>query len=311
MSNITFIAEPPPLPSFSLEPTPSLIKSVPDLYLTLALPIVAYWGWGMIFCCFDVFHLFEQYRIHTPAEIKKRNLVPILDIVLCVVIQQTWQIALGIWLYSGPDLSGRDKYDIAIRATRVRLAQRCVPAVFGVLGLDPQMAAWRLAPLFSTFAGFLNGGGLYLDFTSETVELGVIRPAFLAWEIFFAKVIYYILVPAWQFCVAIFVGDSWQYFLHRASHEIGWIYREKCLHPTFLIPFNTSSRKPSFNPPSSLLPLSFWGILCQSSGSLCLGCWRNRIGLVAVWTQRQTDYVVYYSLGHENVRRSLWVQSPL
>jgi sphinganine C4-monooxygenase len=210
--------------SFTLQPAPSLIKGVPDLYLTVSLPIIAYWGWGLMFFYFDKYNQFERYRLHTPAEIKKRNLVPIAEVVPCVVIQQIWQILLGVWFYPGPDLTGKEDYEIAIWATRVRLVQRYVPLALAALGLDSMTVAKKIGPHLPILAGILNGGGTYVDGFIKLDELQTQAPVFLVWETFLAKAIYYWLVPALQFGVAIFVGDTWQYLLHRVSHQIGWIY---------------------------------------------------------------------------------------
>jgi hypothetical protein len=224
MLNVTFIQESPPLPPFTFKPAPSLIKDVPDLYLTLALPVIAYWGWGLMFFAFDTFNYFEHYRLHTPAEIRKRNLVPISSVVRCVLIQQSWQIALGLWFYSGPELTGQEDYNIAVWATRVRLVQRYVPSVFTAVGIDAVASARRIYPIFPAFAGFLSGGGKFFDASSDLNAPQDAKPTHLAWEIVLAKLIYHVVVPALQFGTAVFIGDAWQFWLHWASHQNSWIF---------------------------------------------------------------------------------------
>jgi len=74
-------------------------------------------------------------------------------------------------------------------------------------------------------AGALSGGKYpqlhqILDFQDETI----VAPAFASWEILAAKSIYWFIIPAIQFSLAIIILDSWQYFLHRAMHVNHWLY---------------------------------------------------------------------------------------
>lgn len=164
-----------------------------------------------MFFTFDTLNYFERYRLHTPAEIRKRNLVPISSVVRCVLIQQSWQIALGLWFYSGPGLTGQEDYEIAVWATRVRLVQRHVPSMVAAAGIDAQTSARRMYPFLPAFAGFLNGGGIFFDLSNRLNAIQYAEPTHLVWEIVLAKFIYYVLVPALQFGTAIFVGDTWQF----------------------------------------------------------------------------------------------------
>lgn len=88
MANTTAIHGLPPLPDYSLEPLPLLIPWIDDAYLSLALPIIAYWGMSMIFHVVDEYDMFPQYRLHTPAEVLKRNHVSRWDVFRDVLIQQ-------------------------------------------------------------------------------------------------------------------------------------------------------------------------------------------------------------------------------
>ena len=47
-----------------------------------------------------------------------------------------------------------------------------------------------------------------------------------SWEHFAARVMYYCGFPVFQFAVAIFVADSWQYFEHRLVHMNQYLYSE-------------------------------------------------------------------------------------
>ena len=49
-------------------------------------------------------------------------------------------------------------------------------------------------------------------------------PTFAVWEMLAAKAIYWVVIPVFQFGLAIIFVDTWQYFLHRAMHMNKWLY---------------------------------------------------------------------------------------
>jgi len=213
----------PSLPSYTLTPQPPLIAFIPDKYLSLALPIIAYWGLSMIFHYIDEFDLFPHYRLHTPAEVLKRNHVTRWQVVRDVVIQQIVQTIVGIGLaLAEPDyFVGKEDFDVAVWAQRLRLAQRYIPAALAVTGIDAKSLAYKASSYSPSLAGALAGGN-YASLISEVNGASV--PAFASWEILVAKTIYYVAMPALQFFLAILIVDTWQYFLHRAMHMNKWLY---------------------------------------------------------------------------------------
>src|SRR5262249_4028629 len=70
-------------------------------YLSLALPIVAYWLYSLFFHFLDMqkWQWLEKYRIHPPEEIAKRNRVTRLQVVRDVLVQQLGQIAVGVIMF--------------------------------------------------------------------------------------------------------------------------------------------------------------------------------------------------------------------
>ncbi|KAM3423084.1 hypothetical protein BST61_g544 [Cercospora zeina] len=226
MASATFI-DLPPLPVYELKPQQPLIPGLPDAYLTLALPVIAYWGVSLFFHCIDELDLFPQYRLHTPAEVLKRNHVTRWDVFRDVVIQQVIQTVVGLCLtiFDPEPTFGKEEYDVAWWAQNLRLAQRVIPTALGTIGLDARSIAGNLGASHSALAGVL-AGGVYPGLT-QTVEImgePIARPAFAAWELVAAKGIYYFAIPALQFLFAIMVVDTWQYFLHRAMHINKWLY---------------------------------------------------------------------------------------
>jgi sphinganine C4-monooxygenase len=215
----------PPLPAYTLRQQPPLIPLIPDKYLSLALPIVAYWALSMVFHYIDEFDLFPQYRLHTPTEVLKRNHVSRWEVVRDVVIQQIVQtiVGAGLAMTEPEHFIGREEYDVALWAQRLRLAQRYVPSVLGAIGVDAVTLAQKASSYSPQLAGALAGGEYSV--LIEAVD-GKIVPAFATWELLAAKAIYYLALPGLQFFFAILFVDTWQYFLHRAMHMNKWLYSE-------------------------------------------------------------------------------------
>lgn len=208
---------------------------IPDKYLILVLPIVAYWAFSMIFHYIDTHDWFPQYRLHTPAEVLKRNHVSRWEVVRDVIIQQIVQTAVGVGLaLMEPEIFvGNEQYKLALWAQRIRLAQRALPSVLTGVGLDSLALAEKVSASHPVLAGALTGG-LYPGLTSTAGHT-----SFAPWEMTLAKIIYWFAIPAAQFLGAILIVDTWQYFLHRAMHMNKWLYSklammQKCCGPNEL-----------------------------------------------------------------------------
>ena len=222
----------PPLPDYHLSPLPSLLPPIPDKLLTLLLPIAAYWGFSMFFHWIDIKDYFPQYRLHTPAEVAKRNRVSRWEVIRDVVLQQIIQTAVGwvLGMTEPDDFFGSEQYDVAVWARRIRVAQRAIPGLLALAGLDSTGLAKDLSPKHPLLAGVFLGGKYpvlsNIDALNDPSALGV--PQFANWELVLASAIYWVLVPAAQFTIAILVVDTWQYFLHRAMHMNKWMYSMRC-----------------------------------------------------------------------------------
>jgi sphinganine C4-monooxygenase len=237
--NASAIYDLPPLPSYTLAPVKPLVPFIPDLWLSLILIIAAYWVASMFFHYIDVYDIWPQYRLHTPAEILNRNHVSRYEVARDVIIQQVIQTIVGavLGLTEPPDMTGRENYDIALWATRLRIAQRALPQLLGLIGLNAAAISKNISGSHPMLAGALAGG----RYPSLSVGLDVVSgspvPAFASWEMFAASAIYWYIVPAFQFAVAIVFVDTWQYFLHRAMHMNKWLYSK--LKPLVSLPGNS------------------------------------------------------------------------
>jgi len=227
VSNASTMYDLPPLPSYTLSPVPALVPFIPDFYLSLILPIAAYWITSLFFHYIDVMDVWPQYRLHTPAEILNRNHVSRYEVARDVIIQQIVQTVVGaiLGLTEPEEMMGKENYDVALWAQRVRIAQRALPQLLGFLGLNAAAISKNVSGSHPVIAAVL-AGGKYPSLTMGVDVTGSSVPAFATWEIFAAKALYWYLVPALQFGLAVFILDTWQYFLHRAMHMNKWLYSE-------------------------------------------------------------------------------------
>ncbi|KAI4283112.1 MAG: hypothetical protein L6R38_002415 [Xanthoria sp. 2 TBL-2021] len=213
----------PPLPEYQTSLLPSLIPGIPDKLLTVILPIAAYWALSMLFHWIDTKDYFPQYRLHTPAEVSSRNKVSRWEVVRDVVIQQVIQTAVGwgLGMTEPDDLTGQEEYDVAVWTRRIRLAQRAIPGLLALAGFDVAGLAKNLNPSHPVLAGVVLGGQ-YSNLQAASAHHGNL--GFTVWEKTFASALYWYLIPALQYGIAIIVVDAWQYFLHRAMHMNKWMY---------------------------------------------------------------------------------------
>ncbi|OAL38994.1 hypothetical protein AYO20_01745 [Fonsecaea nubica] len=212
MANATF-PDLPGLPPYTLKPRPSMIPGISDPLLQLLAPIIAYWVVSLFFHILDTYDLCSQYRLHTPAEVLKRNHVTRFEVLRDVIIQQIVQTVFGLIIASFDPVEtiGKEDYDIAVWAQRLRLAERYIPTLLGFIGLDAMSLGRKLQPDYPQLAGALVGG-IYST------------PSFASWEMTTAKSIYWVGIPLIQFAVATLIVDTWQYFLHRAMHMNKFLY---------------------------------------------------------------------------------------
>ena len=182
----------------------------------------------MFFHWIDTKDYFPQYRLHTPAEVSKRNRVSRWEVIRDVLIQQVVQTAVGwvLGMTEPDDFFGKEQYDVAVWARRIRISEKSIPGLLATVGLDAKGLAKTLGPSHPMLAGALQGGRYpsleNLNATSSIAKENT--PGFAGWELILASAIYWILVPALQFGIAILVVDTWQYFLHRAMHMNKWLY---------------------------------------------------------------------------------------
>ncbi|KAL1870514.1 hypothetical protein VTK73DRAFT_2622 [Phialemonium thermophilum] len=238
--NATFASDLPPLPAYTVKPMPDLLPFISDFWLSLILPHIVYWAMSMFFHVIDVFDLFPQYRLHTPDEIAQRNLASRYQVARDVVLEQVIQIATSalLSLTEPGQMTGMEDYDVAVWATRIRLAQRALPRLLGLLGLNALAISKSMAASHPLIAGALAGGHYPFLTAGFDGSSGNPVPAFAAWELAVAKAIYWVFIPSFQMWIAVVVLDSWQYFWHRAMHLNKWMYTKwHARHHRLYVPY--------------------------------------------------------------------------
>ncbi|KAL8826213.1 MAG: hypothetical protein Q9191_003940 [Dirinaria sp. TL-2023a] len=204
-----------------LNPRTPLLPFISDAHLLLLLPTGAYWAYGLLFHWIDTRGYLARYKLHTPAEILKRNKVPMSKVISSILFYQVTTTLLGFWMLRGsePDLQGDEARDIALWALWLSQVRK-------LLGLSG-WTIWRDATIDSRFA---------VSFGSET-ETGDIVAVSMP-DLTAAKTIYYFLVPLAQFALAIFIADTWQYFTHRIVHTNQYLYNNfHSVHHRVYIPY--------------------------------------------------------------------------
>ena len=232
MANATVASGLPPLPAYTVQPMPDLLPWVSDFTISLFLPHISYWVVSSIFHIIDTYDMFPTYRLHTPEEITARNHASRLEVARDVIIEQIIQILSTAFLsYTEPvQTTGMENYDVAVWAQRIRVAQRALPTVLGLVGLNAAALAKSMSASHPLLAGALAGG--QYPFVMDTSALGngaaaaaeATVPAFASWEMMLAKAIYWVALPFVQFWFAVTLMDAWQYFWHRLMHVNRWMY---------------------------------------------------------------------------------------
>ncbi|MCJ1262029.1 hypothetical protein MMC22_001898 [Lobaria immixta] len=155
------------------------------------------------------------------------------EVIRSVVSQQLFNLVLGIVFMSEGDMRGREEYDVAVWATRIRMIYRAVPKLLAVAGIDAKSWAINLANSCPALAAAVMGRGTEVGFKGPATASG-----FTTSELLAANLIYWYIVPALQFCVAIFIADSWQYLCHRVVHMNKWLYTNfHSVHHQFYVPY--------------------------------------------------------------------------
>jgi len=183
---------------FYYSPRPNLFEFISDSNLSLLAPVVAYWAYSLIFVLFD----FAQ-----------------------------WSWLERYRLHEPAEITARNRATMS-QVIRAVLIQQVIQTAFGYFwvvtepdNMNHGQAMQRLyATLTVVFKFLLNNNSL-----NRIMQLhGVTVVSWLYWWI----------IPAFQFLFAIFIMDTWEYFLHRLFHTNKFLYRHfHSVHHRLYVPY--------------------------------------------------------------------------
>jgi len=192
-----------------IRPRPPLIRGISDNTLSLIVPVITHWLTAAIYETFERLGLFQQYRIHTSDEELAKNTVSRLECLRGVLLVQVMQTVLGIAIgtFSEGETAGNEDLDIMIWASRVHFIGQTVLALLSSSGVNVKALIALLSR--SVYVTTL--------FASDRAGYQV--------ELLTAKIVYYGMIPTLRFYVALWLADTWVFFIHRAEHSNKWLYK--------------------------------------------------------------------------------------
>jgi sphinganine C4-monooxygenase len=197
----------------------SLLDIMPDHYLSLAAPVVAYWAASLLFHLLDISNArwLDKYRIHESAEVKSRNLASRWDVFTAVVLQHLIQTATGMWWMEDKPTGDAVEHLVPLVA-RAPLLLSLIRGLFGdKLG----------AQLWSTYGHQLAYGVYWWAIPIAKLLLGMYVLSF------HAHIPLYVLIHLNRFII-----DTWEYFLHRAMHTNTYLYKTlHSVHHRLYVPY--------------------------------------------------------------------------
>ncbi len=182
---------------------------------------------GFVFHYIDTHGLFSKYKLHTSAEDLTKNRASRMDVIKFALIQQAAQCTLGYLMADDTEQFISSNYATALWAQRIRYAELIVVRWIPCPNYFWPSTASEFKSTKSTSPSALsqNSLGDLLEtspqaFFSANPSLAASTPQ----ELMLAKLIYWVLIPLFQYILAMVLADTFQYFTHRAFHVNKWLY---------------------------------------------------------------------------------------
>ncbi|KAL8735106.1 MAG: hypothetical protein Q9166_000982 [cf. Caloplaca sp. 2 TL-2023] len=273
----------PALPPQELGPRPSLLPFLPDHHLPYIVPAVFYWVISFIFHYIDTRTLLSKYKLHTSAEDLTKNRASRRDVIKFALIQQAAQCTLGYLMADDTEQFASPQFGIAVWARRLRYVEILVSQWMQFAGFQSSWLTYDSKPpgTNSPTAFLQEPFGSFLGNSSQDLSSGTFGPApFNSPELFTARIMYWILVPLFQYISAMVLADTFQYFTHRAFHVNRWLYKHiHSMHHDIYVPFAYGA---FYNHPLETIPIDGIGFpYCLSIAGLDN---RQAAFFGAIWT---------------------------
>ncbi|PHH68968.1 hypothetical protein CDD82_157 [Ophiocordyceps australis] len=202
-----------PSAPYALTPKPALVSGISDLHLSLLVPFAVHWLTSAVFELCQRMGWLEQYRLHSSVEELARNRA----------LQTLLGLALGA--FGEGDMTGSEEYELTAYIGRVEAAWAACAMLVLPTGIDLKTLGSRLSKVLSRGA-----------------VTGHRQPAVLI-----GSLLYWYIVPAFQFFITIVVADAIMYCLHRLGHTNKWIYKHiHSHHHRLYVPYSWGA---SYNHP--------------------------------------------------------------
>ncbi|KAG1880251.1 fatty acid hydroxylase superfamily-domain-containing protein [Suillus tomentosus] len=199
----------------------NIFDDIPDTYVALGAPVLAFWLMSLMFYCLDIsgWRWLEKYRIHESEEVKSKNLATLWEVARAVIFQNVMQTLIGFaWLAEPPVISVA-----RCQSEMEGLGRTLVLVVRGLFGEETGMK-------------ILEQWG----------------PGMTHW-------LYWWGIPAAQIFFAMFTVDTWQYFIHRLMHTNQYLYRKvHSVHHKLYVPYALGAL---YNHPFEALLMDTLGII--------------------------------------------------
>lgn len=143
-----------------------------------------------------------------------------------VILQQIIQSVVGwvISLSEGIEMRGGEWWEILNLYSKFLQTERWVTGVLQMVGINTAGLEQKVIAGITAIGAdnLLEGAVQFMGL--EPTDNG-------NWRYKLVEIAYWYIFPAARMWFAIFVLDTWQYFLHRLMHESKWLYSE--LHSLF------------------------------------------------------------------------------
>ena len=183
---------------------------------------------GLTFQYVDSRGLLSTYKLHTPAELLRKNRASQWDVIKFALLQQTAQCTYGFYMAGDTELFPSEQYSLILWARRIRGAQLVLLRFAQSIGLSA-MSTTKYSSLdgatLIASPSRNSAAGLHLNGTYNQSGGDPSRyPYFSSREILLAWMIHSLAFPTLQYLCALALADSWQYFTHRIFHANKWLY---------------------------------------------------------------------------------------
>ena len=209
----------------------------------------------------------QNYKLHTPAELLRKNRASQWDVIKFALLQQLAQFFHGYWMADSSKVYPSEAYCLAEWARQIRWLEIFAAHMLqnvGLAGLISTKQAGLVTPAvlaqpFSGAGSSVHPNGSWSEFASGSCR----PPAFSDGEILAARLLHWYLYPLFQYALAIALADTWQYFTHRVYHANRWLYKHiHSLHHDVYVPFAYGA---FYNHPLETIPVDVIGF------PICLG----------------------------------------